>query len=303
MSIRVENISKLYGSQTALNNVSFSINKGEIVGLLGPNGAGKTTLMKIITAYLTPQEGSVFVNDLDIEHNQQKIKSCIGYLPENNPLYLEMYVREYLQFVLNLYPTKKTKGRLNEVIDLCGLTSEQNKKIAALSKGFKQRVGIAQALIHQPDVLILDEPTSGLDPNQLIEIRNLIKEIGKDKTVLLSSHYMQEVEAICNRVLIINKGEVIADARTEILTESFQHSEAILLELEEDVETDILSDLEGVKSVKSIGLKKWELLSSGTGNLRKELFAIALKKGWNIISIQKKENSLEEVFQKLTQEV
>lgn len=302
MSIKLENISKVYGKQFALKNVSFSINQGEVVGLLGPNGAGKSTLMKIISGYLPPSEGKAFVYGFDVDIDGKKAKSRIGYLPENNALYLDMYVREYLHFVAELYGQKNANAEVNNVIQLCGLAPEQNKKIGALSKGYKQRVGLAQALIHQPDVLILDEPTTGLDPNQLLEIRKLIKEIGKEKTVLLSSHIMQEIEAICSRVIIINKGEVLVDDLTENLSKYVNSGEKILLELEEEISDEELMQLNGVLNVKLIASNTWEIQSNGQSDVRQALFGFAVKKGLNIRSLQKVENSLEQIFQELTKE-
>jgi len=302
MSIKLENISKVYGKQFALKNVSITINQGEVVGLLGPNGAGKSTLMKIVSGYLPPSEGKAFVYGFDVETDDKKVKSRIGYLPENNALYLDMYVREYLHFVAKLYGQKNAKEEVNNVIRLCGLTPEQNKKIGALSKGYKQRVGLAQALIHKPDVLILDEPTTGLDPNQLLEIRKLIKEIGKEKTVLLSSHIMQEIEAICTRVIIINKGEVLVDDLTENLSNYVNSGEKILLELEEEISDEELMQIEGVLNVKLIGNTTWEIQSAGNLDVRQQLFGFAVKKGLNIRSLQKIENTLEQIFQELTKE-
>jgi len=300
MSIKLENISKLYGNQFALKNVSMQINKGEVVGLLGPNGAGKSTLMKIICGYLPPSNGKAFVYGFDVEIDSEKTKSLIGYLPENNPLYLDMYVREYLQFVAKLYKIKNVDDEVNNSIQICGLKLEQNKKIGALSKGYKQRVGLAQALIHQPDVLILDEPTSGLDPNQLIEIRKLIKEVGKEKTVLLSSHIMQEVEAICSRVIILNKGEVVADDLTENLSKFIQRGEKILLELDESINGEEFTQLVGVLSAKLINPNTWEIQSNGEVDARHQLFEFAIKRGLNIRAMQKVENSLEQIFQEFT---
>jgi len=303
MSIKLENISKVYGKQFALKNVSININKGEVVGLLGPNGAGKSTLMKIISGYLPPSEGNAFVYGFNVEHESEKVKGKIGYLPENNALYQDMYVREYLHFVAKLYGQRNVKEEVDKVVKMCGLAPEQNKKIEALSKGYRQRVGIAQALIHHPDVLILDEPTSGLDPNQLLEIRKLIKEIGKEKTVLLSSHIMQEVEAICSRVIIINKGKVVADDLTENLSKYVNVGEKVLLELEEELDDKKLMQLEGVLNVKLIASNTWEIQSDGNSDVRQVIFSFAVKKGLNIRSLQKIENSLEEIFQELTMEI
>lgn len=300
MSITLQNISKKYGNQFALKNVSLEIKKGEVVGLLGPNGAGKSTLMKIISGYIPPTEGSAFVYGFDVEHDSEKAKAVIGYLPENNALYMDMYIREYLHFVANLYGKKNVKEQVDRVIASCGLKPEQNKKIAALSKGYKQRVGLAQALIHQPDVLILDEPTSGLDPNQLVEIRKLIQEVGKEKTVLLSTHIMQEVEALCNRVIIINKGEVIADDLTSKLSDYVQNGEKVLLELEENLDASIIQTIEGVSSVIAKGHCIWEIRAKADVDLRKKLFDFAVKNSLNIRSLQKVDDSLEQIFHELT---
>jgi len=250
MSIIVKNITKLYGTQKALDKVSFEVKAGEIVGLLGPNGAGKSTMMKIITCFIPPTSGDVSVYGFDIMEQSVEVRKKVGYLPENNPLYLEMYVKEYLEFVAGLHQLgKNTHKRIAEMIANTGLESEQNKKIGALSKGYRQRVGLAQALIHNPEVLILDEPTSGLDPNQLIEIRNLIKEIGKEKTVMLSTHIMQEVEAICNRVVIINKGKIVADDLTEKLSAVTSPKEIILVEFDKEVKMELLKGITGVAKV------------------------------------------------------
>ena len=303
MSISVKNISKIYGKQKALDNISFEVKTGEIVGLLGPNGAGKSTMMKIITCFIPPTSGEVFVNNFDIYEQAIEVRKHIGYLPENNPLYLEMYVKEYLNFVAGIHKLgKNTASQIDKMIEMCGLELEYKKKIGALSKGYRQRVGLAQALIHNPDVLILDEPTSGLDPNQLLEIRSLIKNIGKDKTIMLSTHIMQEVEAICSRVIIINKGEVVADDLTENLSKYINSVEKILLELDEGIDDNELMQLEGVTGVKSIALNTWEIQSEGTADVRQALFGLAVKKGLNIRSLQKVENSLEQIFQELTKE-
>ncbi|HAG15842.1 MAG TPA: gliding motility-associated ABC transporter ATP-binding subunit GldA [Bacteroidales bacterium] len=302
MSIKLENISKVYGKQYALTAVSLSIKAGEIVGLLGPNGAGKSTLMKIISGYIPPTEGTGFVKGFNLAHEGEKAKALIGYLPENNALYNDMYVREYLAHIAQLYGQKKgLKKSVDEVIKQCGLEPEQNKKIGILSKGYKQRVGLAQALIHKPEVLILDEPTSGLDPNQLIEIRNLIKEVGKEKTVLLSTHIMQEVEAICDRVIIIHKGKVIADDLTENLSNYLSDNERIILELDHEIDKADLEILTGVESAIQIDKFVWEIQSNRKDDLRQQLFEFAVRNHYTIRSMQKKENSLERIFQELTQ--
>ncbi len=300
MSITLRNISKVYGKQQVLKNVSFHVDRGEIIGLLGPNGAGKSTLMKIISGYIPPTQGTAFVCEIDVEKNAVEAKRKIGYLPENNALYSDMYVREYLRFVAQLYSRKKVKVAVDQMIEWCGLTKEQNKKIAALSKGYKQRVGLAQALIHQPEVLILDEPTTGLDPNQLVEIRKLIVEVGKEKTVLLSSHIMQEVEAMCSRVIIINQGELIADDRTENLSHYLHRGEKIILELEEEVLASDFDSLKAIQQINSLGNNTWEIIAKENEDIRQQIFAFAVKHAWNILSLKKEDNSLEQIFQELT---
>jgi len=302
MSIEVRNVTKIFGSQKALDDVSFTVNKGEIFGFLGPNGAGKTTMMKIIMGVIPPSEGNVYVNGLDILTNEIEIKKQIGYLPENNPLYYDMYVREYLMFVASVYKLKNKKQRIDEIIEQTGLVAEQHKLIKSLSKGYKQRVGIAQTLIHNPSVLIMDEPTSGLDPNQIIEIRNLISEIGKNKTVLLSTHIMQEVEAICDRVIIINKGKIVADSKKELLQKEFSDKgkQVIYVEFDKAVDINDLYAIKGVKKVKGIEKMKYVLESISDEDIRPAIFQLAVKKQITILSIQKKEKSLEEVFHELT---
>lgn len=303
MSIEVHNVTKLYGTQKALDDVSFTVNKGEIFGFLGPNGAGKTTMMKIIMGVIPPTMGSVKVNGLDILTHEIEIKRQIGYLPENNPLYYEMYVREYLLFVASIYKLKNKKQRIDEIIEQTGLTIEQHKTIGSLSKGYKQRVGIAQALIHNPSVLILDEPTSGLDPNQIIEIRNLIAQIGKNKTVLLSTHIMQEVEAICNRVIIINKGKIVADNKKEALQQelSDKNKQIIFVEFDKGITVEDLQSIKGVRKVKPIRKMQYLIEAYADEDIRPQLFQLAVKKQVTVLSMQKKEKSLEEVFHELTQ--
>ncbi len=304
MSIEVNNVTKLFGNQKALDNVSLTVKKGEIFGFLGPNGAGKTTLMKIIMGVLPPTEGQVYVNGLDFLQHEIEIKRQIGYLPENNPLYYDMYVIEYLQFVASIYKIKNKAKRINEIIEQTGLTAEQHKTIGSLSKGYKQRVGIAQALIHDPSVLILDEPTSGLDPNQIIEIRNLIAQVGKNKTVLLSTHIMQEVEAICNRVIIINKGKIVADNKKDVLQEvlSDKNKQIIFVEFDKSVAIEELQNIKGVSKVR--GIKKMQYLIEAIcdEDIRPHIFQFAIKKQLTVLSLQKKEKSLEEVFHELTKE-
>ncbi|WP_300571060.1 gliding motility-associated ABC transporter ATP-binding subunit GldA, partial [Flavobacterium sp.] len=256
MSIEVQNISKNYGTQKALDNVSFSVKKGEIVGFLGPNGAGKSTLMKILTTYINADEGQANVNGHDVNSDQKAVQQSVGYLPEHNPLYLDLYVREYLAFNADVY--KVGKSRIEEVITLTGLTPESHKKIGQLSKGYRQRVGLATALLHNPDVLILDEPTTGLDPNQLVEIRELIKNIGKDKTVFLSTHIMQEVEAICDRVIIINHGKIVTDTKLEKLV-SEDMTQVIEVEFDKAIKEELFGDLPNIKEYKNLNGLVWEL--------------------------------------------
>ncbi len=301
MSVDLQNITKIYGEQKALDNVSLSIGKGEITGLLGPNGAGKSTIMKIISCFLPPNSGIAKVHDLDVMTEPQLVKAKIGYLPEHNPLYPEMYVREYLHYIAGIYKIKdNVEGKINKVIEQTGLGIEQNKKIGALSKGYRQRVGLAQALIHDPEVLILDEPTTGLDPNQLLEIRELIKTVGKEKTVLLSTHIMQEVEAICDRVIIINKGKIIADDKTENLGKLLGSTEYILVELDKEVKIPELKNIKGITHVTKSGENKYELAFDNKEDVRKEIFQWAVRTDIQILSMNKKENNLENIFRQLT---
>ena len=301
MSIEIRNITKLYGEQKALNNISLDINKGEITGLLGPNGAGKSTLMKIISCFLPPTSGTAKVHGLDVMTDAEKVKFKIGYLPEQNPLYTDMYVREYLHYICGIYKLQGNfEDHINKVIDQTGLKLEQNKKIGALSKGYRQRVGLAQALIHDPDVLILDEPTTGLDPNQIIEIRELIKQIGQEKTVLLSTHIMQEVEAICDRVIIINKGELIAADKTSNLSKLLDSSERILLELDQEIDESELLSIKYIDKVVNISSKKYELSTNDNEKARTEIFQWAVSSKIQILSMNRKENNLENIFRELT---
>ena len=296
MSILVQNTSKLYAKQKALNNVSFEIPSGEIVGFLGPNGAGKSTMMKIITAYISKTEGKVTVNDFDVDTNPLDVKRSIGYLPEHNPLYLDLYIKEYLKFHADIH--KVTKERINEIIELVGLTPEQHKKISQLSKGYRQRVGLAAALLHDPEVLILDEPTTGLDPNQLADIRNLIKEIGKTKTVLLSTHIMQEVEAMCSRVIIINKGEIVADKKLEELLKD--QEQIIEVEFDLRVEKQLLQKLQHIKIIENIFDNTWNLTFNTKKDKRADVFDFAKDNGLRTLQLQQKLNSLENLFHDLT---
>ncbi len=300
MSIIVENITKLYGSQKALDNVSFEIKAGEIVGLLGPNGAGKSTLMKIISCFIPPSDGTISVNGFDILEQSIEVRKKVGYLPENNPLYLDLYIKEYLEFVAGLYAIPNKKSRVKEMIDLIGIEKEQNKKIGALSKGYRQRVGLAQALIHDPEVLILDEPTSGLDPNQLIEIRELIKNTGKEKTVMLSTHIMQEVEAICSRAIIIDQGKIVADDSTKNLSEGSSNIQIVEVEFDSNIEQKQIFSIKGVHQANKQKGNSWILQANVTEDIRPLVFEFAVKNNLKVLSMQKPEQSLEKVFQKLT---
>ena len=296
MSIDVQNISKNYGAQKALNNISFSINKGEIVGFLCPNGAGKSTLMKILTTYLPADSGSATVNCCDVATNQKQVQLSVGYLAEHNPLYLEMYVREYLEFNAAIF--KVEKKQIDEVILLTGLTSESHKKINQLSKGYRQRVGLATALLHNPEVLILDEPTTGLDPNQIVEIRELIKNIGKNKTIFLSTHIMQEVEAICDRVIIINKGEIVADKKLESLLN--QNEQVIEVEFDYKIEEVAISRIQNLKSFKNTHDMTWELTFETTKDMRPVVFDFAHDNGLKTLQLNQKNKNLETIFREMT---
>ena len=301
MSIIVKDITKIYGTQKVLDSISFEVHAGEVIGLLGPNGAGKSTLMKIITCFIPPASGEVRVYGYDIFEQSIEVRKKIGYLPENNPLYTDMYVREFLEFVAGIYKLgRKTHSRIAEMIEITGLQLEQNKKIGALSRGYRQRVGLAQALIHDPEVLILDEPTSGLDPNQILEIRNLIKEVGKQKTVMLSTHIMQEVEAICDRVIIINKGQIVADDSTANLSRKSADRDIITVEFSTAVDKDKLSALEGVLSVLNPTENTWIIESDTAGDTREVLFKFAVNNGLTVLSMVKEEQRIEDIFQKLT---
>lgn len=298
MSIKVENISKVYGSQKALHEVSFEIQKGEIVGFLGPNGAGKSTLMKILTGYIPQTSGNAKICELSVSENSLEAKSKIGYLPEHNPLYLDMYVREYLEFVANIYGV--SHDRIDLMIEKTGLQKEKHKLIGSLSKGYRQRVGLTQALIHDPEVLILDEPTTGLDPNQLVEIRRLIKEVGKEKTVMLSTHIMQEVEAICDRVIIINKGEIVANKKIEELRELSSDRNLISIEFNDIVEKEALQNIENVLEVIETGKHQFQVASDSKHDLRTVLFDFAVSNNRSVLQMNMKEQKLEDIFQRLT---
>jgi ABC-2 type transport system ATP-binding protein len=297
MSIAIQNISKSYGTQKALDAISFTINKGEIVGFLGPNGAGKSTLMKILTTYLTADEGSAKVNGFDVTTQQKDVQLSIGYLPEHNPLYLDLYVREYLAFNADVY--KVAQSRIDEVIQLTGLTTESHKKISQLSKGYRQRVGLANALLHNPDVLILDEPTTGLDPNQLIEIRNVIKNAGKDKTIFLSTHIMQEVEAICDRVIIIDKGKIVADKKLEKLI-SETATQIIEVEFDQKVNETQIATIENISSYTTTNGAIWELTFATNKDMRPSVFDFATANGLKTLQLNQKNKNLETVFREVT---
>lgn len=297
MSIKVQNLDKFYGEQQALKNINFSIEKGEIVGFLGPNGAGKSTLMKILTTYIDADNGDAFVNNFNVVSEQKSVQKSVGYLPEHNPLYLDLYVKEYLEFNADVYKT--SKKRIDEVISLTGLTLEMHKKIGQLSKGYRQRVGIATALLHNPDVLILDEPTTGLDPNQLVEIRELIKNIGKDKTVFLSTHIMQEVEAICDRVIIIKKGEIVADHKLQDLYHS-ENDQIIEVEFDYKIEEEFIKRIPEIKSYKNTHDTQWELIFQSDKDMRGTVVDFANEMGIRAVSIQLKNKKLETIFREKT---
>ncbi|MDP2161127.1 MAG: gliding motility-associated ABC transporter ATP-binding subunit GldA, partial [Flavobacterium sp.] len=292
-----QNISKSYGTQKALDAISFSVKQGEIVGFLGPNGAGKSTLMKILTTFIAADEGEASVSGFDVENSKQDVQKRVGYLPEHNPLYLDLYVREYLAFNANVY--KVSKSRIQEVIELTGLTPESHKKIGQLSKGYRQRVGLATALLHNPEVLILDEPTTGLDPNQLVEIRDLIRNIGNNKTVFLSTHIMQEVEAICDRVIIINQGKIVTDKKLDkLITE--EQEQIIEVEFDKTISTDDLNALPNLKSALNTHDNTWEFTFLTSEDMRSKLFDFAAERGLKTLQIQLKSKNLETIFREKT---
>lgn len=300
MSIEVTQLLKQYGEQKAVNGVSFTVNKGEIVGFLGPNGAGKSTTMKIITGYLQADGGKALVCGQDVAADPIAVKKKIGYLPEANPIYPDMYVREYLAFVAGIHQLKDVKAAVEKVITLTGLTVESKKKIGQLSKGYKQRVGLAAALIHEPEVLILDEPTSGLDPNQIIEIRNVIKQQGQNKTVLFSSHILQEVEAICDRVIIINKGNIVADDRLINLQKGKGERHIVSVQFGETVSRSLLEKLTDISRLQEQGTSHWQLETANPESVKKQLLSLAVDNNLNIVSLQSEGHSLEQVFRTLT---
>lgn len=303
MSISVKHLSKYYGKQAAVNNISFESKKGEILGFLGPNGAGKSTTMKMITSFIPPSEGDITVCGLDIKKHAIEVRKKIGYLPENNPLYLDMYVKEYLHFVGRIYKIDNISSRVDEIIILVGLQKEQHKVIGMLSKGYRQRVGLAQAIIHDPEVLILDEPTSGLDPNQLVEIRDLIKKIGKEKTVMLSTHIMQEVEAICDRIIIINNGQLVADGKASDLQHRMDaetNSQVVYVEFETEISRNRLAKYPNIQRVEAINDTTFVIKSEVQTDLRKSIAEFAKKEDVLILTIRKEEKTLEEVFKSYT---
>jgi ABC-2 type transport system ATP-binding protein len=300
MSIEVAHLSKQYGQQKAVNDISFTAGKGEIVGFLGPNGAGKSTTMKMITGYLEPDGGKAMVSGLDVQKEPIAVKKKIGYLPEANPVYPDMYVREYLAFIAGIHHLKDSKAAIEKVIELTGLTVESKKKIGQLSKGYKQRVGLAAALIHEPEVLILDEPTSGLDPNQIVEIRNVIRQQGQDKTVLFSSHILQEVEAICNRVIIINKGNIVADDTLANLQKGNREFHIVSVQFTEIIDKALLEAIPGVNRIEHPAPGHWQLETMNPETVRKQLLQVAVDHNLNILSLQTEKHSLEDIFRSLT---
>ncbi|MFM9056739.1 MAG: gliding motility-associated ABC transporter ATP-binding subunit GldA [Bacteroidota bacterium] len=304
MSVSVEQVSKLYGQQKALDQVSFSVSSGQVVGFLGPNGAGKSTMMKIISCFLPQSSGKVTVDGFDVREESLEVRRRVGYLPENNPLYADMYVREFLGFIGGIQvPRRALAAKINELIERTGLGPEQHKKIGALSKGYRQRVGLAQALIHDPRVLILDEPTTGLDPNQLVGIRDLIREIGRDRTVMLSTHIMQEVEAVCDRVIIINKGKIVADEATTALKRKGASGNCIRIGFDRAADVKALRLLAGVRSVEELANNEYRIRATDDIDLRKEAFRYAVDAGLTILNLQQEQSDLESVFRDLTARV
>ena len=302
MSLEVLGLSKHYGRQKAVDEVSFSVKAGEIVGFLGPNGAGKSTTMKMATCFLPPTAGTVKVCGMDVQQHPLAVRKVIGYLPEHNPLYLEMYVHEYLRFIGSLHDLsgQKLRSRVKEVVSLCGLEREQNKRIQALSKGYRQRVGLAQALVHDPQVLILDEPTTGLDPNQIQEIRQLIQNISAQKTVVFSTHIMQEVQALCQRVVIINRGKIVADSPVEMLREQSGKGRIIMVEFERPVDIALLQNIEGVNQIEQPSQTRYLLYANEDRQLRSRIFRLAADRDLPLIGLRQEESSLESIFQELT---
>jgi ABC-2 type transport system ATP-binding protein len=302
LSVEVKNLTKVFGTQRAVDDISFTVEQGQVLGFLGPNGAGKSTTMKIATCYLPPTSGTILVNGYDVVNNPMEVRRSVGYLPEHNPLYLDMYVHEYLEFVASVYNLKGkyAKARIQEMVELCGLTLEQGKKIGALSKGYRQRVGLAQALVHDPKVLILDEPTTGLDPNQIVEIRALIKQIGQNKTVIFSTHIMQEVAAICDRVVIINRGKLVANSDVASLQAGGKHEKVTLVEFEQAIGIEALQTVTGVIRVEQAQANTYRIISQKDADIRSSVFRIAAERNWPLVGLKQEENSLEKIFQQLT---
>lgn len=300
MSVKVEQLTKIYGTQRAVDSINFTAKAGEILGFLGPNGAGKTTTMKMITGYLPPSEGKLSVCDIDVVEDTLTAQQQIGYLPEHNPLYKDMYVREYLTFVARVHKIAKPKSRIDELIEMTDLQREQHKPIGALSKGYRQRVGLSQAMLHDPQVLILDEPTSGLDPNQLAEIRALIKQLGQEKTVIFSTHIMQEVQALCDRVVIINQGQLVANDPIDRLQSRLQGETLVTVAFAKTVQKAKLQSIEGVKGVESHGKNRWRLSAEGKTDIREAIFRLAVEQDAPLLEMRKDELSIEDVFRQLT---
>ncbi len=300
MSIKLSSVTKIYGEQTAVNKISFEVNKGEIVGFLGPNGAGKSTTMKMLTGFIEADGGELEVCGIQVKYGHTETKKKIGYLPEANPLYADMFVREYLHFISNIHQVAHQKQRIEEVIGLAGLTAESNKKIAQLSKGYKQRVGLAAALVHDPEVLILDEPTSGLDPNQLIEIRDVIRRLGKNKTVLFSSHIMLEVEAICDRVVIIHKGNIVANDRLDNIREAHYGMQSVSVSFNDAIDISKLRKLKGASDVQARDERNFVIVCSNAEALKKELLSLSIAEGLDISALRTDSRNLEAVFKSLT---
>jgi len=302
MSVNVQNLTKIYGAQRAVDGVTFEAEKGEVLGFLGPNGAGKTTTMKIITGYLPPSDGRVVVCGFDVATQAMQARACIGYLPEHNPLYRDMYVREYLDFTAGIHRIPNRRRRVEEMIGQTGLSSHRHKQIGALSKGYRQRVGLAQAMLHDPQVLILDEPTSGLDPNQIVEIRQLIKDLGKSKTVILSTHILGEVEAVCDRAIIINKGKIVADASIGVLKRQFSGQSVVTVEFSQPIDPKALGAIPHVQSVTAAGAQRWQLSAAPEHDLRPAISAFAARQNLTLLELHKEVFSMEDVFQQLTRE-
>lgn len=300
MSVIVKNLTKIYGTQRAVDNVSFEAKPGQVLGFLGPNGAGKTTTMKIVTCFIPQTDGEVSVCGYDVTKDAMAVRQQIGYLPEHNPLYNDLYVKEYLGFVARLHGLRNTRQRVDELIQMTGLEREQGKIIGALSKGYRQRVGLAQAMLHDPQVLILDEPTSGLDPNQLAEIRSLIKQLGRQKTVIFSTHIMQEVQALCDRVVIINRGKIVADDSIETLQNRIKGETIITVEFAEKADKKLLSSIPGVQQVKDLGKNRWQLIAPAATDIRSGVSAFAAKHQLTLLEMHKETSSVEDVFHKLT---